>query len=105
MISQTEPNTLILSWTVPEQLIDVTGYRIYYDCNGGTSGSVDVAGSQHTSFMLADLIDGVSCVVEVIAMSVHLPSPALRHQGNIPISEKYYNVLIMFVFTIVVLFL
>ena len=82
-----------MSWVSPQQVIDVTGYRIYYDCDGGSSGSVDVAGGSHTSQVVSGLMDGVSCTVSLAALSVHLPSRLVMYPEIVPISKSLFTIL------------
>ena len=90
-VSQTKPNSLTVSWTPPKELVDITGYRLYYDCHGGSVGSVDVAGGSHTTQVVSGLIDGVSCAVSLAALSVHLPSRLVRYREMVPISKPLYT--------------
>ena len=94
MVSQTKPNSLKVSWVPPQQVIDVTGYRIYYDCDGGSIGSVDVAGGSHTTQVVSGLIDGVSCTVSLAALSVHLPSRLVTYPKMVPICKSLFAILL-----------
>ena len=65
----------------------MTGYRVYYDSDGGSSGNIDIAGGSYTSQILSGLTSGVSYAVSLTALSAHLPSPVVRYPDMIPISE------------------
>ena len=82
------PNTLHVSWTPPSPLGHATGYRIYYNGDDGSSGTLDVSGSMSHSQVLRGLSSGVSYTLSVVALSVHLPSPVAQHGQPIPISEQ-----------------
>ena len=82
------PNTLHVIWTPPSPLGHATGYRIYYNGDDGSSGTLDVSGSMSHSQVLRGLSSGVSYTLSVVALSVHLPSPVAQHGQPIPISEQ-----------------
>jgi len=86
--NQLVPNTLHVSWTSPSPLGHATGYRIYYDGDDGSSGTLDVSGSMSHSQVLRGLFSGVSYTLSVVTLSVHLPSPVAQHGQPIPISEQ-----------------
>ena len=96
MVSQTKPNSLTVSWVPPQQAIDVTGYRIYYDCDGGSTGNVDVAGGSHTTQVVSGLIDGVSCTVSLAALSVHLLSRLVMYPEIVPIRKSLFTIIILY---------
>ena len=53
----------------------MTGYRIYYQTEGD-QGSVDV-GVSTTQHSLTGLCDGRNYSIYLVALSAHLPSPAV----------------------------
>ena len=53
----------------------MTGYRIHYQTEGG-QGSVDV-GASTTRLVLTGLCGGRNYSIYLVALSAHLPSPAV----------------------------
>ena len=71
-----EPGSFRVSWTPPASAANLTGYRIYYSGAGG-SGSVDVNASE-TEVTINDNKTSVTYTITVVALSPHLPSPAVN---------------------------
>ena len=63
-----------VSWTPPSPLGPVTGYRIYYDGDDGSSGYVDVTGGSHRRHILTRLPSDLTYTVSIVALSTSLPS-------------------------------
>ena len=70
-----DPTTVNVSWTAPVSGANVTGYRIYYQTEGGR-GSVDV-GVSTTQHVLTGLCGGRNYSIYLVALSAQLPSPVV----------------------------
>ena len=70
-----EPGSFRVSWTPPASLVNLTGYRIYYN-GAGDSGSVDVDASQ-TNITIGNCTTSVTYSITLVALSPHLPSPVV----------------------------
>ena len=73
---QREPGSLRVSWTPPASSANLTGYNIYYR-GAGDSGSIDV-GASATEVTIDNRTAGVIYSITVVALSLHLPSPAVN---------------------------
>ena len=66
--------SIIVTWTPPNTLHGITGYRISFT-GGGTSSSVDVSGGDSMSRNLTGLTNGVTYTISLITISsTGLPS-------------------------------
>ena len=85
---QRESGSFRVSWTPPASLTNLTGYRIYYSGAGG-SGSVDV-GASATNITINDNTTSVTYTITLVALSPHLPSPAVNITlpGEIFVSKR-----------------
>ena len=72
-----------VSWTPPSPLGQVTGYRIYYDGDDGSSGYVDVTGSSSRRHILTRLPSDVAYIVSITALSTFLHSEVVFAQNPI----------------------
>ena len=71
-----ESGSFRVSWTPPDSSANLTGYHIYYSGAGG-SGSIDVNAST-TNITINDNKTSVTYTITVVALSPHLPSPAVK---------------------------
>ena len=71
-----KPGSFRVSWTPPASAANLTGYRIYYSGAGG-SGSMDVNASA-TEVTINDNKTSVTYTIILVALSPHLPSPAVQ---------------------------
>ena len=76
-----DPSAIVISWTAPVSGATVTGYRIYYQAEGD-QGSVDVDAGV-TEYSVAGLCPGLTYSINLVALSVHLPSPLVELEGII----------------------
>ena len=75
-----------VSWTAPTSGATVTGYQVYY--NGGTDwGSRDAMASD-TTVTIPGLTLGLTYIITVVALSIHLPSPVI---GAVMVNFGKYN--------------
>ena len=63
-----------MSWTPPSPPGQVTGYRIYYDGDDGSSEYMSVTGGSSRSKILTQLSSDVTYTVSIVALSATLPS-------------------------------
>jgi len=97
VVYQSVPNTLHVSWTSPSPLAYATGYRIYYNGDDGSSGTLDVIGGSSRNQTLRGLPSSVSYTLSIVTLSFHLPSAVVQYQEPIPIS-KHKKCRFMFMF-------
>ena len=72
---QNGPTSIRVTWTPPDHLDGVTGYRIDYTTGGGSSGSQTVSGRNTSSYILTGLTNGEIYSLMIIGtVSVGLPS-------------------------------
>ena len=88
VVYQSVPNALQVSWTPPSPLGHATGYRIYYDGDDGSSGTLDVIGGSSRNQTLRGLSSSVSYTLSIVTLSFHLPSAVVQYQEPIPISKQ-----------------
>ena len=74
---QREPGSFRVSWIPPVSTANLTGYRIYYSGAGDSGGSVDV-GASTTNITINDKQTSVTYTITLVALSPHLPSPAVN---------------------------
>ena len=81
---QTGPTSITVTWTPPDPLDDVTGYRIDYTNEGGSSsGSVDVSGGDTMSHILTSLTNGETYTISIASTSDALHSVPVS--ANMPV--------------------
>ena len=88
LVYQSVPNTLHVTWTPTSPLGHATGYRIYYDGDDGSSGTLDVIGGSSRNQTLRGLSSSVSYTLSIVTLSFHLPSAVVQYQEPIPISKQ-----------------
>ena len=71
---QDGPTSIRVTWTPPDPLDGVTGYRIHYATGGGSSGNVSVAGGSTDNYTLTGLTNGETYTISIVATSNTLPS-------------------------------
>ena len=81
-----ESGSFRVSWTPPASLTNLTGYHIHYSGASG-SGSVDV-GASATEVTINDNKTSVTYTITLVALSPHLPSPAVN--VTLP-GENFYS--------------
>ena len=77
---QDGPTSIRVTWTPPDSLDGVTGYRIHYT-NG--SGSQTVSGGNTMTDTLTGLTNGETYTISIVATSNTLPSSAVM--ANMPV--------------------
>ena len=63
-----------VSWTPPAT---VTGYQVYWSGDGGYDSGNMSAGAEDTTVHVTDRIPGLTYYITIVALSDHLPSPAV----------------------------
>ena len=63
-----------VSWTPPAT---VTGYQVYWSGGGGYDHGNMSAGTEDTAVTITDRIPGLTYNITIVALSDHLPSPAM----------------------------
>ena len=71
---QSGPTSIRVTWTSPDPLDGVTGYRIHYTTGGGSSGSQTVSGGNTMTHTLTGLTNGESYTISIVGTSSALPS-------------------------------
>ena len=81
------PTSIRVTWTSPDPLDGVTGYRIDYT-QGGTSSSitVDVTNSR----TLSDLTNGKTYTISIVATSMDLDSESAASNIPVPLSKQEF---------------
>ena len=74
---QDGPTSIRVTWTPPDPLDDVTGYRIHYTTGGGSSDSQTVSGGNTMTDTLTGLTNGETYTTSIVARSNTLPSSAV----------------------------
>ena len=69
---QDGPTSITVTWTPPDPLDGITGYRISF--TGGSSGSETVSGGNTMSHTLTGLTNGQTYTISIVATSPGLPS-------------------------------
>ena len=80
---QDGPTSIRVTWTPPDPLDGVTGYRIHYTTGGGSSSSQTVSGGNTTTHTLTSLTNGETYTISIVATSNTLPSSAVM--ANMPV--------------------
>ena len=66
---QDGPTSIRVTWTPPDPLDGVTGYRIHYTTGGGSSGSQTVSGGNAMTHTLTGLTNGETYTISIVATS------------------------------------
>ena len=74
---QDSPTSIRVTWTPPDPLDGVTGYRIYYTNGGGSSGNQTVSGGNTMTHTLTGLTNGETYTISIVATSNTFPSSAV----------------------------
>ena len=74
---QDGPTSILVTWTPPNPLDGIAGYRISFT-GGGTSGRVNISGGSSMSHTLTGLTNGVTYTISVAATSTGLPSAPVQ---------------------------
>ena len=80
---QDGPTSIRVTWTPPDPLDGVTGYRIHYTNGGGSSDSQTVSGGNTMTHTLTGLTNGETYTISIVATSNTLPSSAVM--ANMPV--------------------
>ena len=80
---QSGPTSIRVTWTPPDPLDGVTGYRIHYTTGGGSSDSQTVSGGDTMTHTLTGLTNGETYTISIVATSNNLPSSAVM--ANMPV--------------------
>ena len=75
---QSGPTRIRVTWTPPDPLDGVTGYRIHYTTGGGSSGSQTVSGGDTMTHTLTGLTNGETYNISIVATSSALPSAPIQ---------------------------
>ena len=65
---QDGPTSIRVTWTPPDPLDGVTGYRIHYATGGGSSGSHTVSGGNTMTSTLNGLTNGETYTISIVAV-------------------------------------
>ena len=80
---QSGPTSIRVTWTPPDPLDGVTGYRIHYATGGGSSGSQTVSGGDTMTHTLTGLTNGETYTISIVATSNTLSSDTVM--ANMPV--------------------
>ena len=67
-VVQDGPTSIRVTWTPPDPLDGVTGYRIDYTNGGGSSGSQTVSGGNTMTHTLTGLTNGETYTISIVAV-------------------------------------
>ena len=84
---QDGPTSIRVTWTPPDPLDGVTGYRIDYTNGGGSSGNVSVDGGSTDNYILTGLTNGETYTISIVATSNTLPSSAVMANMTVGLSK------------------
>ena len=73
---QSGPTSITVTWTPPNPLDGITGYRIYF--TGDSSGSETVSGGNTMSHTLTGLTNGQTYTISIVAASSGLSSAPVQ---------------------------
>ena len=98
MAVQEGSTSIRVSWSPPTPLGDTTGYRIYYNAYGGSSGSKDVSNGSTDNYLLTGLQNGDIYTISIVTLpttsSQLVPSDTVKvmniHLGIITCHHMYY---------------
>ena len=77
MLTQTDATTIRVSWTLPSQLGNTTGYTVFYSSTESNEALVVSEASSTSEVELTNLAEGGSYSISLVARSQHLPSSTL----------------------------
>ena len=66
---QSGSTSIRVTWTPPDPLDGVTGYRIHYTTGGGSSGSQTFSGGNTMTHTLTGLTNGETYTISIVATS------------------------------------
>ena len=93
---QIGPTSIRVTWTPPDPLGGVTGYRIHYTTGGGSSGSQTVSGGNTNSYTLTGFTNGEIYSLTIIStVSVGLPSTN-QEVVTVGLGKSLYNTHVRF---------
>ena len=93
---QIGPTSIRMTWTPPDPLGGVTGYRIDYTTGGGSSGSQTVSGRTTNSYTLTGFTNGEIYSLTIIStVSVGLPSTN-QEVVTVGLGKSLYNTHVRF---------
>ena len=84
---QDGPTSIRVTWTPPDPLDGVTGYRIHHTTGGGSSGSQTVSGGNTMTHTLSDLTNGETYTMSIVATSNTLSSSAVMADMTVGLSK------------------
>ena len=90
---QDGPTSIRVTWTPPDPLDGVTGYRIHYTTGGGSSGNVSVDGGSTDNYTLTGLTNGETYTISITAISNTLPSDTVMADMSVGLST--FNILLL----------
>ena len=64
--SRDGPTSIRVTWTPPDPLDGVTGYRLHYTTGGGSSGNVSVDGGSTDNYTLTGLTNGETYTISIV---------------------------------------
>ena len=74
---QSGPTSIRVTWTPPDPLDGITGYRIHYTTGEGSSGSQTVSGGNTMTHTLTGLTNGETYTISIVATSSTVPSSSV----------------------------
>ena len=87
---QESPTSILVCWSPPDPMGNITGYRIYYT-NDVNTGSADVSGGSTDSHTLTGLQNGVTYTISIVATSSQsLPSEIATADKTVGLSKLIY---------------
>ena len=86
---QSGPTSIRVTWTPPDPLDGVTGYRIHYTTGGGSSGNVSVEGGSTDNYTLTGLTNGETYTIFIAATSNTLTSDTVTANMAVGLGKFY----------------
>ena len=71
---QSGPTSIRVTWTPPDPLDGVTGYRIHNTTGGGSSGSQTVSGGNTMTHTLTGLTNGETYTISIVGTAPNRPT-------------------------------
>ena len=90
---QDGPTSIRVTWTPPDPLDGITGYRIHYTTGGGSSGNVSVDGGSTDNYTLTGLTNGETYTISIAATYNTLPSDTVT--ANMSVGLSKFNICIV----------
>ena len=84
---QDGPTSIRVTWTPPDPLDGVTGYRIHYTTGGGSSDSQTVSGGNTMTHTLTGLTNGETYTISIVATSSTTSSSAVLANMAVGLSK------------------